>query len=99
MRHTSRGQFFLRAMLTDAWTAATVMRVRAAARRAGVIVHDPQAHDPKNLDDPFIDPRVQERIGKFIADSGRQELPASKGPGGRTAVPGGKPASQGKVGK
>jgi hypothetical protein len=54
-------------MLTDAWSAATVRRVRSAVRRAGVIVHDPQAHDPKDLDDPFIDPEVQERIGKFIA--------------------------------
>jgi hypothetical protein len=64
MRQTSRDQFLLRAMLSDAWSAATVRRVRAHVRRAGVIVHDP---DPKNLDDPFIDPDVQERIGKFIA--------------------------------
>lgn len=67
MRQTSRDQFLLRAMLSDAWSAATVRRVRAAVRRAGVIVHDPQAQDPKNLDDPFIDPEVQERIGELIA--------------------------------
>jgi hypothetical protein len=67
MRHTSRDQFLQRAMLSDAWSAAMVRRVRYAVRRAGVIVHDPQAQDPKNLDDPFIDPEVQERIGKFIA--------------------------------
>jgi hypothetical protein len=51
-------------MLSDAWSAATVKRVRAHVRRAGVIVHDT---DPKNLDDPFIDLEVQERIGRFIA--------------------------------
>jgi hypothetical protein len=67
MRHTSRDQFLLRAMLSDAWSAVTVRRVRAHVRRAGVVVHDPHAQDPKNLDDPFIDPNVQERIGKFIA--------------------------------
>ena len=67
MRQTSRDQFLLRAMLSDAWSAATVRRVRAAVRRAGVIVHDPQAQNPKNVDDPFIDPEVQERIGELIA--------------------------------
>jgi hypothetical protein len=67
MRQTSRDQFLLRAMLSDVWSAATVRRVRAAVRRAGVVIHDSQARDPKNLDDPFIDPYVQERIGKFIA--------------------------------
>jgi hypothetical protein len=67
MRQTSRHEFFLRAMLTDAWSAATVRRVRASVRRAGVIVHDPEAQKPKNLDDPFADPKVQERIGELIA--------------------------------
>jgi hypothetical protein len=73
MRHTSRDQFLLRAMLTDAWSAATVRRVRAHVRRAGVIVHDPQAQDPRDLDDPFVDPDVQERIGKFIARASSQK--------------------------
>jgi hypothetical protein len=67
MRLKSRDEFYLRAMLTDAWSAATVRRVRAAVRRAGVIVHDPDAQKPGNLDDPFRDPDVQQRIGKFIA--------------------------------
>jgi hypothetical protein len=73
MRQTSRDQFLLRAMLSDAWSAATVRRVRAHVRRAGVVVHDPQAQDPKNLDDPFIDPEVQKRIGKFIARASGQK--------------------------
>jgi hypothetical protein len=73
MRQTRRDEFILRAMLTDAWSAATVRRVRSAVRRAGVIVHDPHAQDPKNLDDPFVDPEVQERIGKFIARASAQK--------------------------
>jgi hypothetical protein len=70
MRQTSRDQFLQRAMLSDAWSAATVRRVRAHVRRAGVVVHDT---DPKNLDDPFIDLEVQERIGKFIARASAQK--------------------------
>ena len=54
-------------MLSDAWSAATVKRVRSAVRHAGVVVRDPQAQGPKNLDDPFHDPEIQERIGKLIA--------------------------------
>jgi hypothetical protein len=40
MRRTSRAQFFLRASLSDAWSAVTAK---------------------PNLDEPFIDPKVQER--------------------------------------
>jgi hypothetical protein len=69
MRQKHRDAFVLRAMLTDAWSAATIRRVRSAVRRAGVIIHDPQAEHPKNLDDPFADPEVQKRIGKFLASS------------------------------
>jgi hypothetical protein len=67
MRLKSRDEFVLRAMLTDAWSAATVRRVRSAVRRAGVIVHDPDAQKPQNLDNPFRDQGVQKRIGEFIA--------------------------------
>jgi hypothetical protein len=46
MRKTSRTEFFLRASLSDAWSAVTAK---------------------PNLDDPFADPQVQERVGKLIA--------------------------------
>jgi hypothetical protein len=36
-------------------------------RRGAVFIHDPQAHKPRNLDDPFIDPKAQERVGQWIA--------------------------------
>lgn len=38
-------------------------------REAEVILHDPLAAMPRNLDDPFHDPAVQEKVGKLIADS------------------------------
>ena len=47
-RQTSRTEFFLRASLSDAWSAVT---------------------GKPNLDDPSIDPQVQERVGKLIAQA------------------------------
>ena len=67
MRQASRGDFFLRAILSDAWSAVTARPNRSAVRRPDVTIHDPDAQKPKNLDDPFLDPEVQARIGKFIA--------------------------------
>ena len=37
-------------------------------RRDDVIVHDPGAARPHDLDDPFLDPAVQSRIGDVIAN-------------------------------
>ena len=34
-----------------------------------VIVHDPAAAEPHNLDDPFWDEKVQERMGAAISKS------------------------------
>lgn len=34
-----------------------------------VVVHDPDASRPHNLDDPFIDEKVQSRIGDAISKS------------------------------
>ena len=45
-------------------------RARPVARRdSPVIVHDPDADKPKNLDDPFQDPKVQERVAKLISQA------------------------------
>ena len=33
-----------------------------------VVLHDPAAQRPHNLDDPFFDPRVQTRIADVIAN-------------------------------
>jgi hypothetical protein len=39
----------------------------ARGEKPEVIVHDPGAQGPKNLDNPFIDPKAQDRVGKLIA--------------------------------
>jgi hypothetical protein len=51
----------------DRWLALT--RRPAAETRAEVIVHDPGAQQPHDLDDPFIDSQAQSRIGDVIANN------------------------------
>ena len=36
-----------------------------------VVVHDPMLDKPHDLDDPFFDPKVQERIGGAIAKAAK----------------------------
>jgi hypothetical protein len=38
-----------------------------------IIVHDPAAQRPHDLDDPFFDGAVQDRMGNAIADAGRKK--------------------------
>lgn len=38
-----------------------------------VIVHDPAAQRPHDLDDPFFDATVQTRIGDVIAHAGQKK--------------------------
>jgi len=35
--------------------------------RTGVLLHDPAASRPHDLDDPFFDPNVQQRVAGIIA--------------------------------
>ena len=37
-----------------------------------VIVHDPGAERPHDLDDPFFDPKVQSRIADVIANNAKK---------------------------
>jgi hypothetical protein len=48
------------------WFAIIGQRNRARALPK-VIVHDPAAQGPHDLDDPFIDPKVQSRVGDVVA--------------------------------
>lgn len=55
--------------VVNLWTRArdaVLGLVRPQARAPLVIVHDPAAEGPQNLDDPFLDRQSQERIGKII---------------------------------
>jgi hypothetical protein len=38
-----------------------------------VILHDPGAERPHDLDDPFVDPKVQSRIGDVIASNAKKK--------------------------
>ena len=51
---------------------SVLWRVWGASPKKGpeVFLHDPAAAMPHNLDDPFYDPKVQEKVGKILA--GRQ---------------------------
>ena len=53
--------------IRDWWHGAAGDALRTPAPRE-VIVHDPGAERPHDLDDPFLDPAVQSRIGGMIAD-------------------------------
>jgi hypothetical protein len=41
----------------------------APSQPSAVIVHDPDAERPRDLDDPFFDPKVQSRMAEVIASS------------------------------
>jgi hypothetical protein len=39
----------------------------------GVIIHDPDSSRPHDLDDPFFDRKIQERMGAAISRAVRKE--------------------------
>jgi hypothetical protein len=45
----------------------------ANAEHPAVIVHDPAAQAPHDLDDPFFDSRVQSRMADVIANAGQKK--------------------------
>lgn len=46
--------------------------VRNRSPKTDVVFHDPSAQKAQNLDDPFLDPEAQRRIGKLIGDASMQ---------------------------
>ena len=60
------------------WSALVGSKASSAgaSARAGVILHDPASQKPHNLDDPFFDNKVQERIADAIS-SAAQRKPGS----------------------
>ena len=80
-RATRRGLYGLSSRSIMASLAQTIrhfwsaMTGQDSARRAGsaeVIVHDPGAERPHDLDDPFFDPKVQSRMAGVIADNAKK---------------------------
>jgi hypothetical protein len=54
------------------WFAVTGQPAREALPPE-VILHDPAARRPHDLDDPFFDPKVQSRIADVIANSAKKK--------------------------
>jgi hypothetical protein len=54
------------------WLAMTGQDSDRAPASPEVIVHDPGAERPYDLDDPFFDPKVQSRMAGVIADSAKK---------------------------
>jgi len=54
------------------WFAVTGHPAREPAPPE-VILHDPGAQRPHDLDDPFFDPAVQSRIAGVIADNAKKQ--------------------------
>ena len=51
------------------WFAITRRKQSERAKTPGVILHDPGAQGPHDLDDPFFDPKVQARMADVIAEN------------------------------
>jgi hypothetical protein len=59
------------------WSAVVGRNASAeASTRVGVVLHDPGSQRPHDLDDPFFDNKVQERIADVIS-SAAQKKPVS----------------------
>jgi hypothetical protein len=52
-----------RSSFRDVWSRI----MRRLLGRSEVIIHDPAAAEPHDLDDPLFDRKVQERVGAEIA--------------------------------
>jgi hypothetical protein len=55
--------------IRDRWRAATAPPSAPTTTVPELIVHDPDAERPHDLDDPFFDPGVQSRIAGVIASN------------------------------
>jgi hypothetical protein len=54
------------------WCAIIGQDPTRASTLPKVIVHDPSAERPHDLDDPFFDPKVQSRMASVIADNAKK---------------------------
>jgi hypothetical protein len=65
------------AFIREFWLAVTRQKPRRA-NSPDVILHDPAAHGPRDLDDPFFDPKVQSRVGSVIAKNAAKKEPRQR---------------------
>jgi hypothetical protein len=59
--------------LRQLWSPAPAEETPAIREHPEVIVHDPAAQGPHDLDDPFFDSGVQSRIADVIASAGKTQ--------------------------
>ena len=50
------------------------VKIRTRRPQPGVIINDPDSLKPHDLDDPFFDPRVRERVGAVIANAALKKM-------------------------
>jgi hypothetical protein len=55
----------------QAWSKLT--RRGSSLGKSGVLLHDPAASSPQDLDDPFFDPVVQGRVATMIAGAAQKK--------------------------
>lgn len=67
-RRVGSGVSWRQSILSSFQRLRLVMR-RTRPRQPGVIIHDPDSLKPHDLDDPFFDPKVRERVGTVIANA------------------------------
>lgn len=67
-----------RSLLQAAWSKVTNKPAEPAV--PPVVIHDPAAQGAQDLDDPFLDPKAQERAGNLIARAAAKA--GSRGPKG-----------------
>jgi hypothetical protein len=60
-------------LLTSAFEKLRSTITRACSVRTGFILHDPASSKPHDLDDPFFERNIQERVGQLIATAARKK--------------------------
>ena len=66
--------FSLSQSFRNLWSAIRGRRPPAeTASASGVVLHDPGSQRPHDLDDPFVDPKVQARVGDAIANAAQKK--------------------------
>jgi hypothetical protein len=48
--------------------------VRKRPTHPEAVIHDPDASRPHDLDDPFFDRKVQQRVGAVLANAARKKV-------------------------
>jgi hypothetical protein len=60
-------------LLTSAFEKLWSVVTGTRSERTGFILHDPASSKPHDLDDPFFDRKIQERVGQVIAAAARKK--------------------------